>query len=79
MRKKINLQVRDSGKVGYTNMDINDKIKEVSEKISRQLERDIEIFGSSYLEIGELSIKRIDPTNVMIKSPAEVVIVSLSN
>lgn len=50
-------------------MDINDKIKEVSDKIAAQLERDIELFGSSYLEIGELSIKRVDPATITIKYP----------
>lgn len=50
-------------------MEINDKIKEVSDRISKQLERDIEMFGSSYLEIGELSIKRVDPATITIKYP----------
>jgi len=50
-------------------MDVNDKIKEVSDKISRQLERDIEMFGSSYLEIGELSVRRVDPTTINITLP----------
>lgn len=48
-------------------MEINDKIKEVSYRIAKQLEIDINIFGSSYLEIGELSIKRVDPTTITIK------------
>lgn len=49
--------------------EINKKIRKVSENITKQLERDIEIFGSSYLEIGELSMKRIDPTTIIIKLP----------
>ena len=50
-------------------MEINEKIREVSDKIAAQLERDIEMFGSSYLEIGELSIKRVDPTTITIEYP----------
>jgi len=52
-------------------MEINNKIKEVSDNIAKQLEQDIKIFGSSYLEIGELSIKRIDPTHIIIKYPVK--------
>jgi len=52
-------------------MEINEKIKEVSDNIARQLERDIELFGSSYLEIGELSIKRIDPMTITISYPVK--------
>ena len=52
-------------------MKINEKIKEVSERIAKQLEQDIKLFGSSYLEIGELSVKRIDPTTIIIKHPVK--------
>ena len=48
---------------------LSEKIKEVGDNISRQLKLDIKLFGSSYLEIGELSIKRIDPTTITIKLP----------
>mgnify|MGYP001090199399 CR=1 FL=1 len=53
------------------NSEINKKIKEVGDNIARQLEEDIKIFGSSYLEIGELSIKRVDPTTITIKYPVK--------
>jgi len=44
-------------------------IKKASDDIARQLEQDIIMFGSSFLEIGEMSIKRIDPTTITIKYP----------
>ena len=50
---------------------IDNRIKEASDNISRQLDQDIKLFGSSYLEIGEFSIKRVDPTTITIKYPVE--------
>ena len=54
-------------------MEINEKIKEVSDNIARQIEQDIKLFGSSYLEIGEFSIKRINPENIIIKYPMKLI------
>ena len=45
-------------------MEIKKSIEKVSNDIKRQLEEDIKIFGSCYLEIGEFSIERIDPTTI---------------
>ena len=49
--------------------ELQKKIKEVSDNIARQLEQDIKLFGSSYLELGNFSMERIDSEHIVISQP----------